>query len=382
MKVLFTCNNVISHFKPLLPFARSLKSRGFEVRFATNEPLAEEIENAGFGHVLLDYPSDQVKEEAQKMFVGVAPKDMGKLYMAEVFFGIFAKTAAPALIEKLGEWRPDLIVRETTEFAGLVAAQKLGIRHVRLEIVNGESEESITTNYQKQFDSLRASVSLPPAGAGYLKDEMAFSAHPQMLDDTPRVNSQSPVRFLAEPIVLSDAEVNNEWLPQADWPLVYATFGTVAGNSEGSNGIYQTAVDAFSEIPANFLLTTGKDAPEGLISSVPPNVVVRPFVPQWDVLPHAKLMVNHGGSGTVIAGLGSGVLMVITPMFADQPDNARCLASVNLGLSVADPDVASLRAAAIKALADEGMRERAQIAAKEVVKMPSVDEAVDIMLRG
>ena len=93
-------------------------------------------------------------------------------------------------------------------------------------------------------------------------------------------------------------------------------------------------------------------------------------------------MVNHGGSGTVIAGLGSGVLMVITPMFADQPDNARCLASVNLGLSVADPDVASLRAAAIKALADEGMRERAQIAAKEVVKMPSVDEAVDIMLRG
>jgi len=72
--------------------------------------------------------------------------------------------------------------------------------------------------------------------------------------------------------------------------------------------------------------------------------------------------------------------MVITPMFADQPGNARCLESAGLSLSVPDADVASLKSAVIGALADDGMRERAQVAAKEIAKMATVGEAVDLML--
>ena len=91
-------------------------------------------------------------------------------------------------------------------------------------------------------------------------------------------------------------------------------------------------------------------------------------------------MVCHGGSGTVIAGLAYGVPMVITPLFADQPDNANCLEAAGLCLSVPDADVASLRNAVVHALADDGMRERAQMAAKAIAKMATVDEAVDLML--
>jgi UDP:flavonoid glycosyltransferase YjiC (YdhE family) len=85
-------------------------------------------------------------------------------------------------------------------------------------------------------------------------------------------------------------------------------------------------------------------------------------------------------NATVIAGLASGVPMVITPLFADQPDNANCLEAAGLCLSVPDADVASLRNAVVHALADDGMRERAQMAAKEIAKMATADEAVDLML--
>ena len=380
MKILFSCIAAISHFKPMLPFANALKARGHDVRFATSVELSEDISKAGFQLLTLDRPSEQASDQVKQQFANIPAKDLGKIYAAQVFLDIFPKTALPKLLKDLASWRPDLIVREPTEFSSLIAAQKLGIRHVRIEIVNGESEESLATNYHKQIDKLRSDVGLPPAGIGYLKDEPAFSAHPQALDDTPRINSQSPIRFLADPLKRSNAGIKPDWLPKDDLPLIYATFGTIAAGLEHCNDIYRIALEAFSELPVNVLLTTGKDAPADLISSVPPNVIVRSFVPQADVLPHAQLMVSHGGSGTVIAGLAFGVPMVITPMFADQPDNARCLQSVGLSISISAADVASLKNAVITALADDNMRERAQLAAKEVEEMATVDEAVDLML--
>ena len=74
--------------------------------------------------------------------------------------------------------------------------------------------------------------------------------------------------------------------------------------------------------------------------------------------------------------------MVITPLFADQPDNARCLDAAGLCVSVPEVDAASLRAAIIKALNDDEMRERAQAEAREVANMPTLSQTIDILLGG
>ena len=143
MKILFSCIGIVSHFKPMLPFADALKARGHDVRFAAAEGLSEEIRQAGFQHLILDGVSEQTSDEFKKRFTSVPAKDAGKLYAAKVFTDLFPKAALPGLIEKLKTWRPDLIVREPTEFSALIAAQLLEVRHVRLEILNGESEESL-----------------------------------------------------------------------------------------------------------------------------------------------------------------------------------------------------------------------------------------------
>jgi predicted glycosyltransferase len=51
-------------------------------------------------------------------------------------------------------------------------------------------------------------------------------------------------------------------------------------------------------------------------------------VPQRDALAKAKLVVCHGGSGTVLGALAAGIPLVIMPLFADQATNAERLASV------------------------------------------------------
>ena len=63
---------------------------------------------------------------------------------------------------------------------------------------------------------------------------------------------------------------------------------------------------------------------------------VERFVPQADVFGHASLVVTHGGSGTTLGALAAGLPLVVVPLFADQPDNARRVEAVGAGV-IAEP---------------------------------------------
>jgi len=379
MRVLISSCKPVSHFRPLLPFAHGLRARGHEVRIAALPELSGEIARHRFDHVIQDAPTDAARADFAERASSVPRERSGKFYMAQVFMGILPRAALPGLIEFCNDWRPDLVLRESTEFSGLIAAEKAGIRHIRLEIVNGESEESIATNYAREIDALRTLVSLSPDGAACLRTEASFTAHPQLLDHTVRVNSRAPFRFRVETPPEIDEPASLDWAPKDGRPLIYVTFGTVAADFSRAKHIYRVALEALADLPVQVLLTTGDDAPSDLLEEVPTNIVVRRFVPQADVLPHVRLLVCHGGSGTVLGGLAAGVPMVIAPLFADQPDNARCLASAGLAFSVPDANASSLRAAISAALGDENLRRRAQAAAYEIAAMPTLDRALDMI---
>lgn len=192
-----------------------------------------------------------------------------------------------------------------------------------------------------------------------------------------------PFRFKTFVPPTAPTTARPEWLPPGDKPLVYMTFGTVAADVERARHVYVASVDAIAGLPVSVLLTTGKNAPHDLVQSVPDNVVVRQFVPHADIFEHAELMVCHGGSGTVLGGgLASGMPMIVVPLFADQPDNARCLASAGLCISVSDDDMPSLRAAITDALENPEMRRRAGQAANDFAALPTVEDALESLVGG
>jgi UDP:flavonoid glycosyltransferase YjiC (YdhE family) len=377
MRILLTACKGAGHYRPLLPVAHALQARGHEVRFATLADIAGDITGAGLTHMVLDGPTDAQRTAMNDGAAGLTGTAQARYFMREFFMGILARAALPGLLAAVQDWRPDLILRETTEFSGLIAAQALGIAHARLEVVNGESEESIATNYAASVDALRALAGLPAAGEGYLQDELSLSGHPEVLDDTPRVKSRAPLRFRPADLPTQAAGTGAGDWGQADGPpLVYVTFGTVAAGVSDSATAYRAALEALADLPVRALLTTG-DGPEDLLGTVPTNVEVRRFVPQAEVLPHAAAMLCHGGSGTVLGGLAAGLPMVVAPLFADQPDNARCLAAAGLCLRVDTPDAPTLRAALASALADDGLRARAAAAAADIAAMPTLEQALD-----
>ena len=102
--------------------------------------------------------------------------------------------------------------------------------------------------------------------------------------------------------------------------------------------MFATALEAVAEVPARVLLTLGGELPDDALGPLPGNVHAERWVPQADVLAHADLVVCHGGSGTTLGALAAGVPLVVMPLFADQPHNARRVAAVGAGLAVGAPD--------------------------------------------
>ena len=171
-----------------------------------------------------------------------------------------------------------------------------------------------------------------------------------------------------------------EWAPRNGEPFLYITFGTVSGRSERARAAYRIALEAVSTLPVRALLTTGPVMTIDALGAIPSNVTVEAFVPQAEVLPHANGVVCHGGSGTLLGGLAAGLPMVVVPLFADQPFNARAVEANGAGVAVFTPDVSSVRAAMERVLADKEIAVNARRIAAEFAAMPSMDDAVEMLL--
>jgi UDP:flavonoid glycosyltransferase YjiC (YdhE family) len=294
-----------------------------------------------------------------------------RIVIAEIFAGACARVALPGLLASMERWRPAIVVRESQEYAAVVAAEKLGIPHARVAITARNAEARVLSLAAPAVDALRPALGIPPDPAGErIQREATLSMFPASFE---LPDSASVLRFRAPR--KSPGPLPEWWGAQAG-PLVYATLGTVAGNMEDRRSAYRVLLDALSGLSVRVLLTIGADLPLDTIGEVAANVHVERFVPQDDVLPHASAVVCHGGSGTVLGTLAAGVPMVVTPMFADQPFNADRVAAVGAGLAVARPASAAEIRAALSRVLDEGsFKAAARRVAEEMATLPLVDEA-------
>ena len=172
------------------------------------------------------------------------------------------------------------------------------------------------------------------------------------------------------------------WAPRDGEPLIYITFGTVSGSSERAKATYRAALEAVSALPVRALLTTGPVMDSKALGPIPPNVAVETFVPQAEIFPFASAVVCHGGSGSLIGGLAAGLPIVVAPIFADQPVNARSVDVARLGVAVFDREVSGLRAAMQRVLVDAEIRSNALDMAAQIAALPTRDDAVEAMLAG
>jgi MGT family glycosyltransferase len=114
--------------------------------------------------------------------------------------------------------------------------------------------------------------------------------------------------------------------PSGQGALVYVSLGSL-GSADVE--LMNRLVAALAETPHRYLVSKG---PQHELIELAPNMTGAEFLPQPAILPHADLVITHGGNNTVTESIHFGKPMVVLPLFWDQHDNAQRMAECGFGV--------------------------------------------------
>ena len=389
MRILVASTAGEGHFAPLVPFARSARAAGHDVRVAAPASFGEQVRAAGLVHA--PFP-DADPAQMGAVFASLAGKPMLQaqpVVVSEVFGRLAAGAALPGLRETVAAWRPDVVLREPAELASFVVADELGLPHVQVNIGLDALGDRLLPLLEQRVREMGAD------GLTGLQRAPRWTLLPESFD-VPGHTGVPPQRFRA--LHEGDGGVRPlpDWWPGRTGPLVYVSYGSVAASTGLFPSIYTATLDALAELPARVLMTVGRAASLAALGVVPGNVHVEQWWPQRDVMPHADVVVGHGGFGTTLAALVAGVPQVVVPLFTfDQFENAARVAAVGVGATFGGHDAASrsvgalfddasaavegLQATVQQVLDDLDARRTAQAVAAEIAALPTTAEALPLL---
>ena len=337
--MLFATTGGAGHLGPLVPFARACLAAGHEVVVAAPTSFAAEVARAGLTPAPVGEPPSDVLGRVFARLPELSRADAEKLVVGEVFGRLDAQAALLGLRTLAHDWRPDVVVREPAELASLVAAEEAGLPHVQVMIGMTEAEAALAALLLEPLGELAELADVDPDRAeAALLEAPRFSCVPASVDDA-AVDLALPAAAARGPLhrYRADVPAPERGLPAA-WgdptcPLVYVTFGSVAATVGLFGPVYPAALEALADQPLRVLLTTGAGLDPAALGPAPANTHVEQWWPQHEVLPHAAAVVGHGGFGTTMAALASGVPQVVVPLFAmDQFVNAAHVEAVGVGV--------------------------------------------------
>jgi MGT family glycosyltransferase len=388
MRVLLTVQPSSGHLHPLVPVARALSSAGHDVAVCSSPSFRKEVEAFGLTHIDagLDWiTSDHSTWGAFPPMPPPGPEFAA--FVVTVFADITASRMVPDLLEIAAGWQPDLIVRESMEYGGCLAAERLGIPHA-----------SIGGNGYSAIDS--PDVHYFPGNRRMVADEMA--RHRQKLDLPPDPETMMPFRYLhlcftppawdgeeaPRPANIRFSRHENATRPDStlpgwvrelpDRPMVLASLGTVFNSTAG---VLEAVIEGLGDESLNLIVAIGPDQDPARFGAVPSNVRLERYVAQPNLLPHCAAFVTHAGFNSVKESLVSGVPMVAIPITADQPYCAqRCVAlGVACAISPEQRTAEAVREATFEVLVDPSYRTNAMNFREQMLALPGPEHVVELL---
>lgn len=368
MRVLLTGLPIRSHLVPaLVPLAKSLRRLGHEVAIATGGARAAELEALGVEVLVLPdvlAPEQLAAKMPPGMLGGWRPEISGPLSVP-----LFNHESSAAFARNLlaSGWQPDLIIRETNEYGGFLAADVLGVPFATVDIA--PLIVRLVPDLLERLNVLRGEFDLAPIGSL----DQAYGHLTAGLLPEPWYHETRPGRRAYRtpaPVETLDPAVAE--LP-ADGPLVLMSLGSNLGMlMSRESELLPIAVEALGSLPVRAVVASGQDTWTG---PRPANVHVVPYVQQNLLLGACDVFVTHAGFSGVREALSAGVPMVAVPLFSDQPENASRLEDLGLGIRIdakgLRPDI--LADAVRRVLEVQSFRQAARGFQRRILGLPTLD---------
>lgn len=382
MKVLVSCVPGFGHFHPLVPLAQALVDAGHQVAVATAERFCRRVVEpaglpafpAGVSPILASERTNELADAA-----GFTEDDVWR-FGAHLFAEAYAPPKVPDLVGIVRDWGADLLLHDATDFAGPPAAATCGIP---------SANHGFGVLQPDEFWDLAGELVAPtwaawgvdpgPLGGMFRSlylDACPASLQSSMIERIPRPRPQRPAAFDRHP----EGAGPPPWLATlAAAPTVYVTLGTVANHTQG---VFEAVLDGLADLPANLIVTVGPDRDPADLGPQPPHVHVERYLSQSLVFPSCDLVVCHGGSGTTMAALASGIPLLLLPLEANQRWNAAAIVARGAGalLRPADLTPEAVRKAVEGLLDSPTHRASAGRLAGEIADLPGPEQAVPALV--
>jgi UDP-N-acetylglucosamine:LPS N-acetylglucosamine transferase len=368
MRIVFAAIPAYGHVYPMLPLATACAEAGHQVVIATGDPFVGGLKLPTISIFPAAMDLDQAVRETQRRHPGIDGLELTVAMFADTTAGIVKDN----MLEVLAETGPDLVIFEGMNVGAGIAANVLGIPSVAFSIGMAQALigfiNSAALDYHRETWASRHRP--PPVDSSSFAGRLIDPTPPSLLKFS---GGQDVSRIPIRPIAYGETGgALPAWLSApATRPRVYLTLGTV---SFGAVEVLRQAVTEIAARDVDVLVAVGPDGDPAALGAVAANVHIERFVAQAQVLELVDLVVHHGGYGTVLGALASGLPQLLLPQGADQFHNASSLADLGAARALtADQQSPGAIGAAVDALLQQDAPERAVIAGlrAEIAALPA-----------
>ncbi|MEU3647748.1 glycosyltransferase [Lentzea sp. NPDC034063] len=373
MRILFSSLGSHGHVYPILPLAIAARAQGHDVLYAVDSGFHATVEKLGLTVVDAGISIWDAFRQANELHgTGEFRRDMLRQTAVDAFGSLLPRAFVNDLEPVLERDKPDLVVFELINPGAGLAAMRAGIPTVCHGF--GKMDENLVP--EAMSDLLLEYVAelgiTLPDGHHYGLGSTYLDVFPPSLQDLDHLSDVD--RIPMRPVPFAEPGELPDWVVAHERPLVYLTFGTAFSNPD----VLKTAIAGVAGVDAEVLVATGPQVDPSVLTDVPANVHVLPWVPQADLLAHADLVVHHGGAGTTVAAMTNGLPQLILPQGADQFRNAEIVEDTRLGGRLVGEDFTAdaVQETAQKLLKDNEVRAANAVIAAEIAAMPHPDDVV------
>jgi MGT family glycosyltransferase len=362
-RFLFVVPPLVGHVNPTVAVGRTLAARGHAVAWTGHPEVVPELigDDATFIPVADAVPA-AVRDAVANRSSGLRGPAALRFLWRDVLMPL-ADAMTPGVDAAVDAFRPEVVVADQQALAGAAVAERRGIAWATSATTSAELTDPLATMgkvgdwVREQIRAYLRRAGLPPEVAGRV--DPRFSPHLVLAFTTRALTGDivagDEVAFVGPALAARPDRTPFPWEWLDDCPLVLVSLGTL--NWGDGARFFARAVEALAAMDVQGVVVAPPDALTA-VADVPVNVLVRPRVPQLELLARTAAVVSHGGHNTVCETLAHGLPLVVAPIRDDQPIIAGQVVAAGAGVRVKFGRVSAggLRAALTAVLTDLGYR--------------------------
>lgn len=400
-KVLFFGYPFHGHTNPTLGLIKELVDRGEEIIYYSEEPFRARIENTGarfrsyqtqgfqgkkdvdlsvsdgveewlssftfiigYGQAVIQNMLPEIKAEAAQYIIHDSCAYWGKKVAAMLHLPGVSSITTLVCDQKMMETEADLFLHSVLRVSAENLFKKYGARNVATMLDN--MAFYLKTLFGKEFDIL--DLILPREGLNIVYTSRLFQMSQEYFDNS--------FQFIGPSIMRNE---KNEGFPFGELtgnPLVYISLGTIFNQK---SDFFKKCLTAFQNTDFQVVMAVGNKIDIQELGTIPPNFIVRNYLPQLEILQQASVFISHAGMNSTSEGIYYHVPLILFPQGNDQFLVAERVEQLGVGVYVRNANLSphELRKLTEKVLNDQRFKEKGKLVAESFREAGSYRKAAD-----